>query len=140
MKCYRFFFFVLSLPSVLSCGHTSSHKLTRADHKPGPIDSLASSRQVEAFVRKQDTLLKHFRLRPVSDYQGARFLYDKKILFDQVRRVKPPLFVRGDFDNNGYTDLLVSGDPRRGCEDTLSVCGFESILFLQSAKGTKSLP
>ncbi len=137
MRSLPVFLFGVFVCLLVGCKQASEPAFVRASHRPGPIDSLASDKEVEAFVRKQDTLLRRFKLRPVSDYEKTELFYDQKEVFGQVRRVKPPLFIRGDFDNNGYTDLVVSGDARYGCTDTLSVCGFESILFLQSAKGTE---
>lgn len=132
MRASLFPAILISSSFFMSCGNERKEDaFAIAKRLPGPIDSLMGDAEVEAFVRRQDTTLKEFVLRNVADYDGWKSYEADSLVSVQARKVKPPHSFRGDFDNNGYTDLVVTGDSRRHCGDTAAPCQFDAMLFLQ---------
>ena len=71
------------------------------------IDSLKTNDQVEQFVEKTDTLFKQFTLKEVQDIEC---LACDSSLVNLANRLKINYaYYKADFDNNGYTDLMVTG-------------------------------
>jgi len=75
------------------------------------IDSLESEQQVQNFVRtsiKKDSAFAKFELRKIYDFNTHTVSDLIKKTADSLKINKN--FYKGDFDNNGFTDLIIIGD------------------------------
>ncbi len=75
------------------------------------IDSLETEQQVQNFVRtsiKKDSAFAKFELRKISDFNTHTVSDLIKKTADSLKINKN--FYKGDFDNNGFTDLIIIGD------------------------------
>lgn len=75
------------------------------------IDKLVSTKEIENFIQKKDTNYKKFVLRNIQDFKRDNLDSINKILAQKVKANQS--FIKADFDNNGYTDLLAIGDNRQ---------------------------
>ena len=71
------------------------------------IDSLNTPEQVEWLIAKTDTLFKKFTLKKVQDIECR--VCDSSLVNLANRLKINNTYYKADFDNNGYTDLLVTG-------------------------------
>lgn len=76
---------------------------------PSKIDSLASNAEVEKLIQTFDTDYQKFALQPITAFKSwhPRNEFCSKIA-DSLNITKS--YYKADFDNNGYTDLLATGD------------------------------
>lgn len=73
------------------------------------IDSLKSNVEVEKFITSVDPSIKEFKVQKISDFKDRHAEDDYcKAKADSLKIDKS--FYTADFDNNGYTDLLVVAD------------------------------
>lgn len=113
LKYIAFFLLIL----IVSCqnGIEKENGYTKAVLKPSKIDSLDTPEKVESFVRSIDSSLKDFKLRKFKDLNSGKYsnIRDSltKILANKLQINKS--FYKEDFDNNGFTDLLITGDDYR---------------------------
>lgn len=72
------------------------------------IDKLVSNKEIENFIQKTDTNYKKFELRKIQDFKRDKRDSINRILAEKVKANHS--FIKADFDNNGFTDLLAIGD------------------------------
>jgi len=96
----------------ISCKKETS-ELKKAELKPSKIDSLNTSIKIEEYIHRVDSLnfgtpYWNYRLKKLQDlkYESIITAYGRK-LADSLN-IKNSFF-KTDFDNNGYTDLVVTG-------------------------------
>ena len=101
------YFILLILFVFISCNKTNSKASIIQKTK---IDSLINETDVENFLIQADTLFKNFTVMKAGDYKskvhGADLSFCK-IKADSLGITKS--FYKADFDQNGYSDLLVTG-------------------------------
>jgi len=102
------------------------------------IDNLKSKSEIENFIQKSDTNYRKFELKNLQEFSRSNSNDSiNKILANKLN-VKTN-FTKTDFDNNGYTDLLVIGDNhdctsfRPGIEGEES-CSFSPIVLMNYGK------
>jgi len=102
------------------------------------IDNLKSKSEIENFIQKSDTNFRKFELKNLQEFSRSNSNDSiNKILANKLN-VKTN-FTKTDFDNNGYTDLLVIGDNhdctsfRPGIEGEES-CSFSPIVLMNYGK------
>jgi len=102
------------------------------------IDNLKSRSEIENFIQKSDTNYRKFELKNLQEFSRSNSNDSiNKILANKLN-VKTN-FTKTDFDNNGYTDLLVIGDNhdctsfRPGIEEEES-CSFSPIVLMNYGK------
>ena len=129
----------------MNCKKTESKqdykpKFIKSEIIPSKIDSLVSEKEVQTFVNKlmypfheqkisKDStriyrLFEEFELKKISKFKrDCRFDEDtlSKKIADSLKINKS--FYKSDFDNNGYTDLLIIGDAHNcmamaGCKES----------------------
>ncbi|MEZ0128909.1 DUF6438 domain-containing protein [Flavobacterium sp. LBUM151] len=92
------------------------------------IDNLKTKLEIEKFIQKSDTNYKKYELKKIQDFNRK---YDNdsvnKILANKLN-IKT-YYTKADFDNNGYTDLLVIGDNHT-CFGEEESCSFSPIVLM----------
>ncbi|NRD19479.1 hypothetical protein HNV08_05425 [Winogradskyella eckloniae] len=124
----------------------------KAEIIPSKIDSLNSEKEVQAFVKKlkhpfyqqkisEDSVIvyrkfEEFELKKISEF-NRNCEYDEDILTKQIAASLKinKSFYKSDFDNNGYTDLLIIGDSHncaspKGCENCDECEGPEKLKYI----------
>ncbi|KQT18091.1 hypothetical protein ASG31_04985 [Chryseobacterium sp. Leaf404] len=122
MRVYRIFFFPAFL-FVISCVEKS---------KPlhiTEIDELQSEKDVQVFIRKIDSAYKNYEVKKIADFTT------KDIVFFENKKLATKLnvsesFYKTDFDNNGYTDLLILGDNHTCFESANQSCSYTPIALM----------
>jgi hypothetical protein len=85
-------------------------RFVKTKTKPSAIDSLQTNEQIERFIAKTDTMYRKFTLKKVQDIGRPGC---DSLLFNLAERYHiKSSFEKADFDNNGYTDLLVTGENK----------------------------
>ncbi|SFB24255.1 hypothetical protein SAMN05660845_2243 [Flavobacterium swingsii] len=100
---------LLLLVFFVSCNQ--NEKFVKAKIKLSEIDSLKTEAEIEKYIGEKDTLYKIFELKNIQSIKSndfAEFDSLNKILANKVNVEYS--YVKADFDNNGYTDLLAIGD------------------------------
>ena len=109
----KFLKIVLFVVVFVSCKNTRNETVfIKAKLIPSKIDSLNSTSKIEGLVRVIDTNFKEFKLRSIQDY-GGDDTGDSEALKTANKLKVNKVFYKEDFDNNGYTDLLVIGGDGR---------------------------
>ncbi|MDG5491993.1 DUF6438 domain-containing protein [Psychroserpens sp. SPM9] len=91
------------------------------------IDSLNTNFEVENYIRKVNSRYKEFELRRIQDFdRGYKSDSLTKKMANQLKITKA--FYKTDFDNNGFTDILVIGD-NKDCFGETS-CSFNSMVLM----------
>ncbi|MEC4049642.1 DUF6438 domain-containing protein [Flavobacterium sp. SUN046] len=100
---------LLLLILFISCN--KNEKFVKTNVIPSEIDSLKTEAEIEKYIGAKDSNYKIFKLQNIQNTK-TRFFPEfdslNKILANKVN-VKYS-YVKADFDNNGYTDLLAIGD------------------------------
>lgn len=92
------------------------------------IDNLKSKSEIENFIQKSDTNYRKYELKNLQEFSRSNSNDSiNKILANKLN-VKTN-FTKTDFDNNGYTDLLVIGDNHDCTSFTPGIEGKESCSF-----------
>lgn len=97
----------------------SCHKETKVVNEKEPVrmgiykstvDTLQYPRNIESFLYELDTNYYAFHLRKLSDFKKGRSLDDERLIKAYASKNHfDELFYKADFDNNGYTDMLLIG-------------------------------
>lgn len=90
---------------IVSCDKTS--EFTKSEYKPSKIDSLKTNREIEHFIGEHDSLYRKFTLKKVQDIECNGCDTVLKNLANKLEVNYS--WLKADLDNNGYTDLLVTG-------------------------------
>lgn len=93
------------------------------------LDKLNSKKDIEAYIRKKDTLLKNFELKKIQEFN--RDTKDSLVKLIAKRLKLESSYTKVDIDNNGFTDLLVIGKIDREKYD------FSTLFFMNFKDGTK---
>ena len=125
------FIFILA-----SCQKKEANPETAA-HIPSRVDSLATAEDVSAYLRLADTNFNGFRLKPMKNFRFAND--DRKEYERLIRTLANDLnvdksFYKADFDNNGYTDMVVTGDFYHDKADPKAFGTAEVYVVLNSGK------
>lgn len=97
----------LSLTVLTSC---RNNQITKAEIIPSRIDSIGDADELAALVRAADTNLHMYEIKRFTDMPKGYLSPFDTILENYARKNKlGKPFYRADFDNNGYTDLLLHG-------------------------------
>lgn len=106
---YCILLFILFLASC----QKKDEAFVKAKHIPSKVDSLVTTEDITAYLKLTDTNFNRFRLKPMKNFRFAND--DRKDYERTIRNLANTFnidksFYKADFDNNGYTDLLVTGD------------------------------
>ena len=82
----------------------------RQNIKENYIDSITSAKQIESLITKINKRYSDFKVNETLIYPGDYSNIDCKKISDSLN-VKP--WQKGDFDNNGLTDILIIGNWQR---------------------------
>lgn len=112
------YFFSLTLLIILtSCQKTAEEKdnFAKAALKPSKIDSLNTAEQIENYLHNIDSNYKRFKLGKFNDLNRDQTNKYYKVTDSRIKNLAKKLgvnqsFYKEDFDNNGFTDLLITGD------------------------------
>lgn len=132
----RFLLFSLLLILIFSCINHSKSKIPIND-KLTKIDSVFTNEEVADLIKSYDTYLKNLKVGRLDSLKPNWC----KFIFDSVSIEKA--FYKADFDNNGYTDLLVSGRNNRLIMLGIMSFGqndFKTYNFLNQATQTCVIP
>ena len=131
MKSVKFILFMIIL-FLYSCNNTQrkekTETITESKIKRSKIDSLNTDSEVENYIREINSNYKDFELKRIRDFDRD----DKtdsitKLIAQKLKVTKA--FYKSDFDNNGYTDLLVIGD-NNDCWGGGKSCSFNSMVLM----------
>lgn len=92
------------------------------------IDQIKTKEEVQQLIRQIDTNYKKYEVKTLSDFEydtsqdKLTYLLLKKLNINST-------FTKTDFDNNGFSDILVIGDSKT-CEDESKPCHFMPILIM----------
>ena len=106
----------------------SCKKESKDGFTPTKIDSLASISEVENFIKPFDSSF-------------TKYNYRLEMIKDSTRLIHP--YCKGDFDNNGYTDLFVAGKYEYGRMYSYAFMNYsnDSINFFRlDESGTDLIP
>lgn len=93
------------------------------------IDQLSSKSEIEKFIQKSDTNYRKYELKNLQDFNRSHGNDSiNKILANKLN-VKTN-YEKVDFDNNGYTDLLVIGDNHTCFGEGGKSCSFSPIVLM----------
>jgi hypothetical protein len=95
---------------------------------PSKIDNISSNSEIEGLIHVLDTNFKKFKLRSIQNYGGDDM--DSLILQTAIKLKINKSFYKEDFDNNGYTDLLVIGGDEKCSSSTGKPCDFCSFVVM----------
>ncbi len=121
------YFACLLFSVILVACHSNEFK--KKPRIPSSIDQLHTKAAIEAFIRKSDTNYKKYELKKLQDFHRS---YNN----DSINRVLAnrlhinTQFEKADFDNNGYTDLLVIGDNHTCSSSSVEPCSFTPIVVM----------
>ncbi len=102
------FLTLLSVFILVCCGKEA--KFTKAELKQTEIDSLQTNAQIEQYISKCDTLYRKFMLKRIQDIACNSCDSTLKSLANRLKVNYS--YIKADLDNNGYTDLVVTGTNR----------------------------
>lgn len=119
----RCLFFISSFLFVLSCSkeHQTLHKTE--------IDGLKSDQEVQAFIRKTDSAFKNYEVKKIADFTTNDIVFFENKKLAEKLNVNES-FYKTDFDNNGYTDLLILGDNHTCFEAANQSCSYTPIALM----------
>lgn len=124
---YLFFIVLLSI----SCQNEKG--FIRASHTASKLDSITTEKEIETLIHTIDSGYKYFKLRSIinlkSQFSGKQDSITRRAA---IKYGITKTFYKEDFDNNGFTDLLVIGDHHY-CQDT-TFCHFDSFVILNHGK------
>ena len=101
---------------------------------PSKVDSLITSLQVEDYIHSIDTNYKHFKLQAIDQLKSSFPDNEDSISRELAKKYKiDKTFYKADFDNNGYTDLLVIGDHKY-CEEKDVTCHYATFVVMNFGK------
>jgi len=108
---------------ILSCKENSHH----INHSE--IDQLKSSEDVQSLIRKTNSTFEKYKVKRIKDFNREDFLCKENIaLADQLDVSQS--FYKTDFDNNGFTDLLVIGDKHNCLGMNNESCSYSPVVLL----------
>lgn len=119
IKISSYFF----LFSVLNC----TEKKQNLIHSE--IDEFTSKEKIQAFIRKIDTTYKNYEVKRIEDFTRKDFVFVENQKLAKKENVNES-FYKTDFDNNGYTDLLVLGDAYHCIGSGNQSCSYDPIVIL----------
>jgi hypothetical protein len=100
-------FLIIILSVIFSCNE-KNNKRVGIIHKT-KIDSILTEKDLVDFVRKKDLSLKDFSFITPQLYKNK--FYSTSRLKQKLDNMFPKYnFIKSDFDNNGYTDILLNGE------------------------------
>jgi hypothetical protein len=116
--------YLIPLLTLFSCGgqtnNTNDSTLDRTvSHHHNKIDEIQTAKEIEVLISSTDEQYNEFRVNDTLNYSnkiGFGFSSSECLHLSDSLKVKP--WTKIDFDNNGYTDLLVVGywvDPSIIC-------------------------
>jgi len=94
----------------LFCQQKNKSSFIKSKHIASKIDSLNTAIEVEEYLSSIDTTLKDFKVVPVLESGTHISPGLDSINYALAKKLKVgKSFYKADFDNNGYTDLLITG-------------------------------
>ena len=89
------------------------------------IDSLSNLNELRGFLKKADSNLNDFLCIPPNSYNGyAKQLTQLKHRLDSM--FPDVSFIKEDFDNNGYTDLITTGEYYQNSFKVIAIMSYGS--------------
>ncbi|GGB84808.1 hypothetical protein GCM10007424_26070 [Flavobacterium suaedae] len=95
---------------LLSCNQQTKAQTEKAIIKSSEINSLKNEQEVEHFIRKSDSLYRKFTLKKVQDLTCIGC--DSSLVSLANRLNVDYTYIKADFDNNGYMDILATGENK----------------------------
>ncbi|WP_144281587.1 DUF6438 domain-containing protein [Chryseobacterium echinoideorum] len=112
-----------SLLSIINCNDKESVV------KKTEIDNLKSQEEVQSFIRKTDSTFNHYEVKKIEDFKTDDLIFLENQKIAKKEGVNKS-FYKTDFDNNGYTDLLVLGDAYHCISSGNQSCSYDPIVIL----------
>ena len=132
-------YLILTLTTLFLISCQKKEEFTFAGIKPSEIDSLKTEAQIEAYIHATDTTLKEFELKDYSLVRTFQFpgldsinsIYAKKLGVTKT-------FYKEDFNNDGYTDILVTGGWKMSNKD-IGPFHFDALVILNGGKAKATI-
>ncbi|MCW4468152.1 DUF6438 domain-containing protein [Flavobacterium sp. MFBS3-15] len=140
------FFIIPFLLLIIGCKHENAliirqpEKFVKADITPSAVDSLITNEDVSEYMRKIDTNFSNFSVADIELLHGRR-----KPEVDSIMKLRMKelgisnSFYKADFDNNGYSDLLVLGGWRLGADSPEDELAYDCFLIMNFENNTSKI-
>lgn len=114
---------VITLVTLLLFSCKKEHSFQKIPVHPTIIDSLTDLHQVREFVKTVDASMKDFLCIAPHDFNEE--LYATYEIKQQLNAMIPKVsYIKDDFDDNGYTDLIVTGELYRNNFEVIAIMNF----------------
>lgn len=119
----NFIIIIVLFANVLGCNKNSLVS------KSSEIDNIKSAEEVQLIVRQLDSTYANYEVKKIQDFRRHDLNCEENVkLANQLNITKS--FYKGDFDNNGFTDLLVIGDDHSCIGSFNQSCSYKPIVVL----------
>lgn len=106
----KYLLLLITLTLLISC-KKEVPQFKRAPHIASKVDELKNAHDVEWYIYERDTNYNSFQLQTLFEYKDDnKFKQDSLVKLYAAKFNVDKSYYKEDFDNNGYTDLLVIGD------------------------------
>lgn len=118
-------------------GFTSCKKdsqFVKVAHIPSKLDSLNEQITIQDYIHTIDSNYNYFVFKPLSQFKGRleNHVLDSTVRAIAYRKKIDKIYYKADFDNNGYTDMLVIGDHDY-CKQDLT-CHYATAVLMNFGK------
>src|SRR5690606_30246669 len=98
------------------------------------IDNLNTSQEIENYIRNNFEFYEKFQLKSILEFERSNRNSDieTKKLAKELNLIQS--YFKADFDNNGYTDLLVIGDSYNCVSRGEKSCSFDVFVLMNYGK------
>lgn len=136
------FFIIPFLLLIIGCKHENAliisqpEKFVKADIRPSTIDSLVTNEDVSEYIRKIDSNFINFSVADINKLHGRG-----KPEIDSIMKLRMKelgisnSFYKADFDNNGYSDLVVLGGWRLGPDSPKDELAYDCYVIMNFGNG-----
>lgn len=93
------------------------------------IDDIKSAKEVQLLVRQLDSTFANYEVKRIQDFNRHNEDCEENVRLANQLEVTES-FYKTDFDNNGFTDLLVIGDDHSCIASSNQSCSYSPIVVL----------
>jgi len=117
-KLFTFLIFIIAF----SCKENRNIKVSE-------IDDITTQQEVQSLIRKNFKNLSQYEVKSIQSFKRHDFGCQTNVKLADELGVKES-FYKADFDNNGYSDLLVIGDNHTCFESQNQSCSYTPLVIL----------